>query len=113
MIILLGVADKEHADVLKIVESVKIQQRTVLEKLQMEQEQLELELDSLSLHEITGLGVVSDVGIIETGIPVEAFDLECPDEELKETVLEEFLLLDKKYEAQLEYLNLKYQYVKE
>ena len=112
MIIFLGVADKEHADVLKIVESVKMQQRIVIDKLQMEQEQLEQELESLSLHEITGLGVVSDV-CIETGIPDEAFYLDCPDEQLKDTVLEEFLLLDKKYEAQLEYLNLKYQNVRQ
>ena len=112
MIIFLGVADKEHADVLNIVESVKMQQRIVIDKLQMEQEQLEQELESLSLHEITGLGVVSDVGK-ETGIPDEAFYLDCPDEQLKDTVLEEFLLLDKKYEAQLEYLNLKYQNVKQ
>lgn len=110
--IVMGVADKEHADVLKIVESVKMQQRIVIDKLQMEQEQLEQELESLSLHEITGLGVVSNVGI-ETGIPDEAFYLDCPDEQLKDTVLEEFLLLDKKYEAQLEYLNLKYQNVKQ
>ena len=112
MCISLGVADKEHADVLKVVESVKIQQRVVMEKLQMEQEQLEQELDSLSLHEMTGMGGMSDA-VIETGIPDEAFDLECPDDQLKDTILEEFLLLDKKFEAQLEYLNVKYQHVKQ
>ena len=108
----LGVADKEHSDVLKVVESVKMQQRVVMEKLQMEQEQLEQELDGITWHEITGLGVISAV-VTETGIPDEAYDLECPDEQLKVTVLEEFLLLDRKYEAQLEYLNVKYQHVKQ
>ena len=94
------------------MESVKIQQQAVMEKLQMEQDQLEQELEGITLHEITGLGVMSDV-VTETGIPDEAYDLECPDEQLKMTVLEEFLLLDKKYEAQLEYLNIKYQHVKQ
>lgn len=89
-----------------------MQQRGVMEKLQMEQYQLEEELDSMTLHEITGLGVMSDV-VTETGIPDEAYTLECPDEHLRMTVLEEFLLLDKKYEAQLEYLNIKYQHAKQ
>lgn len=89
-----------------------MQQRVVMEKLQMEQEQLEQELEGITWHEITGLGAISDV-VTETGIPDEAYDLECPDEQLKVTVLEEFLLLDRKYEAQLEYLNVKYQHVKQ
>lgn len=110
--ILMGVADEEHANVLKIVESVKMQQRVVMEKLQMEQEQLEQELDAIVLPEMTGSGVVSNV-ITETGIPEEAYELECPDQQLKMSVLEEFILLDNKYEAQLEYLNIKYQYAKQ
>lgn len=95
-----------------MVESVKMQQRVVMEKLQMEQEQLEQELDSMMLHETTGSAMVSDV-VIETGIPEEAYEVECPDEQLKISVLEEFILLDNKYEAQLEYLNIKYQNVKQ
>ena len=109
---ILGVAEEEHANVLKIVESVKMQQRVVMEKLQMEQEQLEQELDAIVLPEMTGSGVVSHV-ITETGIPEEAYQLECPNEQLKMSVLEEFILLDNKYEAQLEYLNIKYQYAKQ
>lgn len=110
--ILMGSADEEHAGVLKVVESVKMQQQVVMEKLQMEQDQLEQELDAMTLHEMTGSGVVSDI-VSETGIPEEAFELECPDEQLKISVLEEFILLDKKYEAQLEYLNIKYQHVRQ
>ena len=89
-----------------------MQQRVVMEKLQMEQEQLEQELDSMGLHEIMGPGLVSDI-VTETGIPEEAYELECPDEQLRISVLEEFILLDKKYEAQLEFLDTKYQYVKQ
>ena len=95
-----------------MVESVKMQQQVVMETLQMEQEQLEQELDSMALHEMMGSGLTSDV-VMETGIPQEAYELECPDEQLKISVLEEFVLLDNKYEAQLEFLNLKYQHVRQ
>ena len=107
-----GVADKEHSEVLQVVESVKMQQRGVMEKLQMEQNQLEEELDGMALHEMVGSGTMSDI-VFDTGIPDDAYTLECPDEHLKMTVLEEFLLLDKKYETQLEYLNIKYQHAKQ
>lgn len=110
--ILLGVAEKEHAEVLKIVESVKMQQHLVLEKLQIEQDQLEQELDSMGVHEMMKDMMMSGT-IKQTGIPDEAHELECPDEQLKASVLEEFILLDKKFETQLEYLDLKYQHVKQ
>lgn len=110
--ILMGIAEKEHAEVLKVVESVKMQQQLVMEKLLMEQEQLEQELDVMVVHEITRPGMMS-CDVLKTGIPEEAYELECPDEQLKTSVLEEFILLDKKYEAQLEYLELKYQHVKQ
>lgn len=89
-----------------------MQQRGVMEKLQMEQNQLEEELDGMALHEMVGSGTMSDI-VFDTGIPDDTYTLECPDEHLKMTVLEEFLLLDKKYEAQLEYLNIKYQHAKQ
>ena len=34
---------------------------------------------------------------VNTGIPLEAFELECPDDELKADILEEFILVDQKY----------------
>lgn len=34
---------------------------------------------------------------IQQGIPEEAFDLECPDEDLKANVLKEFIVIDEKY----------------
>jgi len=39
---------------------------------------------------------------IDQGIPEDAFDLECPDEDLKANVLKEFIVIDEKY---LERLN--------
>lgn len=78
----------------------------------MEQDQLEQELDSMGVHEMMKAMMMSDA-VKQTGIPDEAYELECPDEQLKSSVLEEFILLDKKYETQLEYLDLKYQHVKQ
>lgn len=46
--------------------------------------------DVFSLH-------TKKLGRVETGIPEEAFDLECPDFELKSQVLQEFILIDDKY----------------
>jgi len=45
--------------------------------------------------------VHSDVKQIQTGIPEEAFNLECPDLQFKVTVLEQFILLDGKYVEKL------------
>ena len=39
---------------------------------------------------------------VQQGIPEEAFDLDCPDEDLKAAVLKEFIVIDEKY---LERLN--------
>lgn len=38
------------------------------------------------------------------GIPEEAFDLECSDDELKVTVLQEFIILDEKFRERLHFL---------
>ena len=46
---------------------------------------------------------------IQTGIPGEAFDLECPDLELKASVLQEFILLDQKYVERLDQLEEQHQ----
>jgi len=41
---------------------------------------------------------------VQSGIPEEAFNLECPDLELKTSVLEQFILLDGKYVERLNQL---------
>ena len=46
----------------------------------------------------------TDRKLPQTGIPTEAFDLECPDLTLKASVLQEFILLDEKYLERLEAL---------
>lgn len=35
---------------------------------------------------------------VEVGIPEAAFDLDCPDIDLKASVLQEFILIDSKYQ---------------
>lgn len=41
---------------------------------------------------------------IRTGIPDAAYDLECPDEEVKAALLQEFILLDSRYQQRLDEL---------
>lgn len=48
--------------------------------------------------------VSSDKKQPQTGIPTEAFELECPDSALKLSILQEFILLDEKFVARLENL---------
>ena len=46
--------------------------------------------------------------LVETGIPNEAFELECPDEGLKASVLQEFIYIDEKYIEKMEDLDMRY-----
>jgi len=41
---------------------------------------------------------------VQSGIPEEAFNLECPDLELKTSILQHFILLDGKYVERLNQL---------
>ncbi|KXJ15267.1 coiled-coil domain-containing protein 148 [Exaiptasia diaphana] len=106
--LLMGDVHKEHSDVLEVVSSVKSQQKSVIDKLKLEQNHLEEELEGFSSHQMIVIPSLAEVNTFKTGIPLEAQELDCPDEALKESVLEEFNLLDRKYEAHLEYLNVKY-----
>ena len=45
------------------------------------------------------------------GIPAEAFSLQCPDEEFKADVLQEFILLDNRYVEKLEALETEHRAV--
>ena len=102
-----GEVDKEHSDVMNVIESVKVQQQSVLQRLSFEKEQLEAELEILDIHQIFAESTGTEIKVVK-GIPEEAAQLDCPDEHLKESILQEFNLLDKKYEAHLEFLDLKY-----
>lgn len=82
------------------IESVKSQQKRVLEQLEAEFFRLYIEVnefaDKLNEEEVT------------RGIPIEAFELDCPNEELKISVLQEFIIIDFKYDEKLNQLNESY-----
>lgn len=79
-----------------------------MEQLKLEQRRIEEELDNFSADQLIITPSLTEVKVIKTGIPDEALELECPDEKLRESVLEEFNLLDRKYEAHLDFLSVKY-----
>ncbi|XP_030845997.1 coiled-coil domain-containing protein 148 isoform X2 [Strongylocentrotus purpuratus] len=89
--------DDEHAEVCDVIESVKSQQEAVMKQLEHEQWALESELDSGFLQ---GLSLGTEKCVME-GIPMEAEVLECPDLEIRDAVLQEFLTLDEKYKERL------------
>lgn len=66
-------------------------------------------LHYIVLHCIVGLlGELSDPMDIRsphTGIPSEALTLYCPDEHLKVSILQEFLLIDQKYTERIDNLD--------
>ena len=42
---------------------------------------------------------------LATGIPIEAFNMECPDNNLKASILQQFILLDESYLDKLDCLH--------
>ncbi|CAH1239117.1 CCDC148 [Branchiostoma lanceolatum] len=91
---------EEHQEVRSQVESVKTQQTVLLERLQEEQSRLEAELNLPYLQNLLHSGEK----LQETGIPQAVADLECPDRKLKESVLQEFLHIDSRYQERLQEL---------
>ena len=92
-----------HEGILEQLKLVKEQQNRIQELLEAEHDMLQSELDafvseSLS-REAGGLMAVDD-----RGVPQEAQDLECPDVELKESALQEFLVVDDHYRSLLSQL---------
>lgn len=55
-----------------------------------------------SAGELADLSAPTQEKKIHTGIPAEAFNLECPDIDFKASILQEFLFLDEKYIEKLE-----------
>lgn len=97
-----GVSGVQEQDerVSQTVESVKQQQRRLLEQLEAECFRLSQEVnefsDELNQQEVT------------RGIPIAAFQLDCPNDELKISVLQEFIIIDFKYDKKLNQLNESY-----
>ena len=102
-----SVAMLGHKGVLEQLKLVKEQQNRIQEHLEAEYDILQSELDAVMLENVpseTGsLTAMNDRGILQV-----ALDLECPDVGLKESTLQEFLVIDDHYLSlldQLEQLN--------
>ncbi|PVD29952.1 hypothetical protein C0Q70_09213 [Pomacea canaliculata] len=98
---------KKHAEIKETANSVTTQQAKLLEKLQHEQLCLEQELQSEELNQLCP-SLLDKHAVVQEGIPFEALDLECPDNHLKASVLQEFLILDDKYSTRLEELQARH-----
>lgn len=99
------IGESDGSEVLKVLQSVKLQQRYIIEQLEEQQAELEHNLDVIRQHHVTH---DADYPHITPGIPEEASRLPCPYNDLKSVVLNEFELLDKRYETHLDYLDVKY-----
>lgn len=89
----------QYEAILSTVEQVKDQQRNILEKLDLEAKQAVHELNELSKS------INQEEMYVEEGVPAEAFELESPDEELRLSVLQEFIIIDFKYKEKLSHIN--------
>ncbi|XP_029645710.2 coiled-coil domain-containing protein 148-like [Octopus sinensis] len=88
---------KNAREIGDVISSVKEQQQAILYKLAMEQRSLEDEINDICREVIVSLTNSDCIQKPVQGIPWEAIDLECPDEDLKSRVLKEFLVIDEKY----------------
>lgn len=52
-----------------------------------------------------------EVNMIEEGIPESVVELPCPDDELRATILQEFLIIDHKYRETLVDLDANYLHI--
>jgi hypothetical protein len=84
---------------LQTVGKVKEQQRNILEKLELEAKNAAIELGEISK------GISQEEMFVEEGVPAEAFELDSPDEELRLSVLQEFIIIDFKYKEKLGHID--------
>ncbi|XP_067933173.1 coiled-coil domain-containing protein 148-like [Watersipora subatra] len=89
-------------DIMETIISVQKQQDDVLERLRNEQVSFEQELSKGLLEEISNH---TDARLPVTGIPNEALALDCPEESLKISILQEFLLIDQRYTERIDNLD--------
>lgn len=84
---------------MQTIDTVKEQQAKLCSKLELESRQLQAELNDIS-NEINH----GEMRVAE-GVPQAALELDCPDQELKLSVLQEFIIIDFKYKEKLKQLN--------
>ena len=90
---------EQYKQILSTVKAVKSQQANIYEKLELDAKKSADELAEAS--RLLNL----DEMAIEEGVPAEAFDLMSPDEELKFSVLQEFIIIDFKYKEKLNHVD--------
>lgn len=95
----------QNEEIFNTISQVKQQQEDILDKLELDFNKLQNDLDEpikdLNKNEL----------LVAEGIPTQAYDLECPNEELKISVLQEFLIIDFKYNEKLKQLNENYRHL--
>lgn len=91
---------EKHAEIRATVSQVQKQQDEVMEKLYMEQTRLEDELQTETLQDLCPPPIEKHVSV-SGGIPQEALDMFCPDAKLREDVLNEFNIIDHKYQTMI------------
>ncbi len=85
--------------IIQTVDRVKSQQKNIIEKLESEAKAAMLDLTEITKR------VTSEDMSVEEGVPEEAFELESPDEELRLSVLQEFIIIDFKYKEKLKHVD--------
>ncbi|KAK6165796.1 hypothetical protein SNE40_022641 [Patella caerulea] len=98
---------EKHEEVKSTIESVEKQQAAIFQHLQGEQITLEKELNSDEMLDLCPVQLERRPHI-KQGIPDEAIQCYCPDENLKTSILNEFLHLDAKYSHRIEELDRKH-----
>jgi hypothetical protein len=90
----------DHNDIKIVVKQVREQQNDVLRQLEEEF----LECSAYIEQHLSG-DLLNDEVRIQEGIPTEAVELNAPDNEFKELILNEFLIVDEKYNEKLALLD--------
>jgi hypothetical protein len=96
---------EQNERIIDTIVSVKEQQKTVMNKLSIEYNRLGRDLDDL-VEEMNQ----NEMNVSE-GVPLKAYDLPCPNDELKISILQEFIIIDFKYKEKLKQLNESYKEV--
>lgn len=89
----------QNKQITQSILTVKEQQMNIYKKLEQDCKRLQLELTDIT-NEIN-----KAENIVSEGVPDQAMTLESPDQELKFSVLQEFLIIDFKYKEKLKQLN--------
>ncbi|CAF1150912.1 unnamed protein product [Adineta steineri] len=91
-------------DVMDALRVVEKEQKELISILDQEEKQLEEELKEFQHY----IDEDDEINMIEEGIPDSVVQLPCPDDELRVTILQEFLIIDHKYRETLVDLDANY-----